>query len=56
MVVNGIALILVMVVRFPSALHALFSIVVIPGGNVREVILVHPVKADAGIVVNVELA
>ena len=55
-VVNGIALKFVMVVRVERPSNAESLIVVIPGGNVREVILVHPVKADSGIVVNVELA
>ena len=56
MEVSGIALRFVMVVRFVQPLNALSPIVVIPGGNVIEERLVHPVKADAGIVVNVELA
>jgi hypothetical protein len=43
-------------VRFVHPLNALSPIVVILGGNVIEDRLVHPVKADAGIVVNVELA
>ena len=55
-VVNGIPLKFVMVIKFPRASNALVSIVVIPGGNVIEAIAVHPVKADAGIVVKVELA
>jgi len=55
-VVNGILLRLVMVVRVDRPSNAPVSIVVIPGGNVIEDKFVHPVKADAGIVVKVELA
>ncbi len=55
-VVNGILFRLVMVVRVDRPSNAPAPIVVIPGGNVIEAIAVHPVKADAGIVVKVEPA